>query len=134
MSEEIIKVLDHLAQKMGVMIDWTSKEIMPAVEDLCSRFIKYEITTTIFYMAMWSSFFLLFAVIITLITPKAREKRFDPDHPWTCLLIIMGIVEVIVSIVWLVVIPMGIYDIMTCNIFPEKIILDQINSLIGGAP
>lgn len=34
MSEDIIKVLDNLAQKFGIAIDWTSQNAMPYLEDL----------------------------------------------------------------------------------------------------
>lgn len=42
MSEEIIKVLDNLAQKFGIAIDWTSQNVMPYLKDLTSRYIEYK--------------------------------------------------------------------------------------------
>ena len=34
MSEEIIKVLDALAEKFGVAVDWTSANVIPYLEQL----------------------------------------------------------------------------------------------------
>lgn len=42
MSEEIIKVLDNLAQKFGIAIDWTSQNVLPYLQDLMNRFIGYK--------------------------------------------------------------------------------------------
>ena len=42
-SNELITVLDYLAQKLGIAVDWTSDNVMPYLKDLCDRFIEYEI-------------------------------------------------------------------------------------------
>ena len=46
MSEEIIKVLDALAEKFGVAVDWTSANVIPYLEQLCSKCVNYEIATS----------------------------------------------------------------------------------------
>lgn len=50
MSEEIIKVLDNLAQKFGIVIDWSNQNVMPYIIDLMDRFIKYDIATNICFI------------------------------------------------------------------------------------
>lgn len=47
MSDEIIKVLDALAEKFGIAVDWTRQNIQPYIEDLCHRIVGYELTTSI---------------------------------------------------------------------------------------
>ena len=37
MSEKIIKVIDALADKFGLAIDWTSANVMPYVQDLTGK-------------------------------------------------------------------------------------------------
>lgn len=37
MGEEIIKVLDALAEKFGLAIDWTSNNVIPYLETLCGK-------------------------------------------------------------------------------------------------
>ena len=46
-SQEIINVLDYLYSKFGITIDWTSENVMPYLEELCGRYIQYEIYTSI---------------------------------------------------------------------------------------
>lgn len=46
MSEEIIKVIDELGKKFGVAIDWTNQNIMPYLQELFKRFIRYKNITS----------------------------------------------------------------------------------------
>ena len=43
MSNEIIKILDDLGRRFGVMIDWSSKNIEPYITDIMSRLTTYKI-------------------------------------------------------------------------------------------
>ena len=36
-SDEFIKVIDALGKKIGIVIDWTSENIMPYIVDLFER-------------------------------------------------------------------------------------------------
>lgn len=50
MSEEVIKVLDALAEKFGLAIDWTSANVLPYLQQLCGKYVTYEITTSVVWM------------------------------------------------------------------------------------
>ena len=52
MSDEIIKILDDLGQRFGVAIDWSSQNVMPYLQNLMSRFVKYETATSILWMLL----------------------------------------------------------------------------------
>ena len=47
LSAEIIKILDDLAKRFGVAIDWADKNVMPYLIDLYERFIDYKIVLNI---------------------------------------------------------------------------------------
>lgn len=42
MSEEIIKVLDELGKRFGIVIDWSNQNIIPYLQELLKRFICYR--------------------------------------------------------------------------------------------
>ena len=42
-SEQIIEVLDYLCQKIGVVVDWTAENVMPALTTLTEKYISYEL-------------------------------------------------------------------------------------------
>ena len=46
-SDEIIKLLDDLAERFGVAIDWSSKEVLPYLEDLMGRCANYLIAQNV---------------------------------------------------------------------------------------
>lgn len=50
MGDEIIKVLDNLAQKFGIAIDWTSDNVLPYLQDLITRYAKYICFTSIMWL------------------------------------------------------------------------------------
>ena len=50
MSDEIIKVLNYLGEKFGVIIDWSNDNIIPYIYDLMDRVIRYEICSSIIYI------------------------------------------------------------------------------------
>ena len=102
MSEEIIKVLDALAEKFGLAVDWTSANVIPCLEQLCGKYVNYEIATSVVWLlfgiiclfaAKWS-----FKLTKSFIK-KYEEKQSSYNDVWavfsgivTCALIITGIV------------------------------------------
>ena len=52
MSEEIIKVLDALAEKFGLAVDWTSANVIPYLEQLCGKYVNYEIVTSVVWLIL----------------------------------------------------------------------------------
>ena len=42
MNEEIIKVLDELGKRFGIVIDWSNQNIIPYLQELLKRFICYR--------------------------------------------------------------------------------------------
>ena len=35
MSDEVIKVIDALAERFGIVIDWSSENVIPYLQQLC---------------------------------------------------------------------------------------------------
>ena len=44
MSQEIIKVLEYLGDKLGIAIDWTAENVIPYAEELFKRYVTLKIT------------------------------------------------------------------------------------------
>lgn len=52
MSEEVIKILDALAEKFGLAIDWTSANVFPYLQQLCNKCVMYEIITSVIWILL----------------------------------------------------------------------------------
>ena len=68
-SSEIIEVLDYLGEKFGIAIDWTSNNVLPYLQALVDKFIKWEIFTSIVWIA-------IAAFIIVMTITLMNLKRF----------------------------------------------------------
>ncbi len=109
MSTEIIKILDTVCDKFSISIDWTSQNVMPYVEQICSHIIQYELSSSILYV--------LIAILSIIVTIGIHKTYGDIDD--------LGI-PVIIYINATIVICKQFFDIVTAHTFPEKTILDFI--------
>lgn len=124
-SDEIIKVIDALAEKVGVAIDWTSQNVIPYLEQLCGKYINYEIATSVVWMVLAT----LFGVIGYVVLHKNKEwgvYRYETIKGDYFLRVILYLIMVGIPIV---VIVTQTFDIVTCLTFPEKIILEELQSI-----
>lgn len=113
-SDEIIKILDYLCSKIGITIDWTSDNVLPYIEQLFEKFIKWEIGTSIGWIAICVVSTIIISIILKIFTVE--------DYGFVNLLII------IMVIISLITISVQLIDIITCYTFPEKVIYDFIVS------
>ena len=116
-SEQIIDVLNYLCEKIGFTIDWTADNVLPYVETLCEKFIKWEISTSWMWIGIAGALLLL-GLILSIIL----HKVLDDGCIW--------ILYVVLTIISFIIIGCQIYDIITCYTFPEKVIYDYIQQLI----
>lgn len=114
-SDEIIKVLEYLCTKIGLTIDWTSSNVLPYVEQLCGKFVKWEIGTSITWIGI---------AIITTIIALIFSKVVDLDGFEK--VIFWGTVCVAIC-----VIGNQVFDIVECYTFPEKAVYDYIQSYLS---
>lgn len=133
-SNELITVLDYLAQKLGIAIDWTSDNVMPYLKDLCDRFIEYEIFNSFMTIGAWAAFLLFFVcwLIPTHIIAKNRLD-WDWDHI-TCW--VAGVAWVGFVICLIGTIASAIYEgfhIVECWKMPEKVIIEYVQNLLNTA-
>ncbi len=77
MGEEIIKVLDNLAQKFGIAIDWTSQNVMPYLEDLANRYIAYNNLIAIVQIVISAIFIIAGIMCIIKLVKWKNSKGYD---------------------------------------------------------
>ena len=130
MSEEIIKVLDALAEKFGVAVDWTSANVIPYLEQLCGKYVNYEIATSVIWMLFGIGCLILGRVLFKKMKycfGKSDGMDEGNGYSWGC--VFAGIGCGVAIIIGLIVVMCQIFDIATCFTFPEKIIIDELKSI-----
>lgn len=133
-SSELITVLDYLAQKLGIVIDWTSENMMPYLKELCGRFIEYEILNSFIIVGAWAAF-LLFFMCWLIPSHLIAKNRFnwDWDH-LTCVVAAVAWVGFVICLVGTLgaAISKG-FHIIECWKMPEKVIIEYVQNLLNTA-
>lgn len=119
-SKEIIEVLEYLCMKFGIVIDWTSENVIPYVQTLCEKFIAWEIATS----KMWLILGIVLVVIgVVLFVSDAITGWGGYFCGYFC-----GVILLAVGVTMIV---MQCYDIITCINFPELKLYEYINTKIN---
>ena len=122
-SSEIIEVLDYVGEKFSIAIDWTSNNVLPYLQTLVDKFIQWEIFTSILWIAI--TVFVI-AMIIGLMNLKGI-REFNKEVCDGELWILVGII----ILGFFIVICVQIFDIIECNVFPEKVLYDFIKTMLN---
>lgn len=119
-SEQIIAVLDDLAQRFGVVIDWGQQNVLPYIQELCGKYISWEIATSIAWI-------IICAIPLIICGVVAIAKRDD----WEGIdYVIMGLIASLPC----VVICIEVFDIIKCCMFPELQVFEFIKGMMTGTP
>ena len=129
MSEEVIKVLDALAEKFGLAIDWTSANVLPYLQQLCGKYVRYEIVTGIIWVLIGICLLLVGKQIAEKSKKYWKEYKKNMRSDYDCASIALGVIAGFIIISGIVLVLSQVFDIVTCITFPEKIIIDEIKSI-----
>lgn len=123
-SDQIIKVLDNLCNKFGMAIDWSSKNVQPYLKELMTKCVNY--TFAIDVMSLCIAILLVIAGIIALNAGKKKRKNYcsDMEFAITLFSVIAFGIAVIICI-------FTIPEMIACKTFPEKVIMDMIQSYLN---
>ena len=78
MSEEIIKILDYICEKLGIAIDWTAENVWPQVLDIFGRYRIFRLVGS----SMWFVASICIMIILAMLWVKAIKARSicDKEH------------------------------------------------------
>ena len=142
MSQEIIKVLDYLAQQLGVAIDWSAENVWPQVTDILGRYRLFKLATTSLWIVVEIAM-----LIFALITFKSMFKNYmtfkkngETNFWWfksygSACLTGFGVVTmaagILCAIFGLIGLPCDIEEIFKWLIIPEIQYLEMLKGLMG---
>lgn len=112
LSNQFIEIFNYIGEKFGVMVDWSSENIMPYLTDLCTRIITNEIYTSIAWIAIW----ILIIVVSWALVNKIKDES----------LIVLAI---FMSVIGFGTIVSQTFDIIEAKTIPESIIIEKIKQV-----
>lgn len=113
MTDELIKVLDYLFDKLGVIVDWSNGEIIPYIKELATKIVAYK--ESIAWMWIIFSIVLAIAGIVTCIVTVVK----DADG----FILFLGAAAIIAGV------SIGLYNghtVIACKTFPEKVVVEYV--------
>ena len=130
MSDEIIKILNDLGNRLGIAIDWTSNNILPYLQDLMKRFIELKNTQAIIWIVL--SLVIITVTVIVIIKlikylKKQNKKDYDYDDIASCI-VMANVIIGFITLSFAIVLLCNVFGLLQ-NIFtPEITIVDYISN------
>lgn len=131
-SDQIIKVLDNLCEKFGLAIDWSSKNIQPYLEELMAKAVNYKITMSIMWLI--SGIFLFIICCLGIKIGFICQKKYhetDGYNEWDFAAFVIFLSSAIGILCSCFMIFDNISMMITCKTFPEKIVIDMIQTYLA---
>ena len=125
-SNEIITILDDLAKRFGIVIDWSSENIIPYLSELFDRFISYNIATSILWIVIDVT--IIIASIILLNKYKkfgVTEYRDNSKDYFPRIIVIIVCIGIPV-----ICILCQLFEIVEHIIIPELTVYNKITTLL----
>lgn len=121
-SEEIIKVLDAICAKFGIVVDWSAENIIPFLNQICGHFVTYEIATSVLWIGLGAVIGIAGYLFLSK-HPKIGVYRYETEYEdrgtrYSYITIICAVVGLFIFV--------QLHDIIKCITFPEKLIIDEI--------
>ena len=123
-SSEITNILNDLGSRFGVVIDWTSQNVPPYIQELISRIAKLEMCNSIIALL-----FGIICVIATILCIRFTVKHYE-DVIDEFIGISIVTISIICGILMLILIPVGIDGLTKAIYLPELTAIEYIQNLI----
>lgn len=130
-SEQIIKVLDNLCQKFGVVVDWSAENVIPYLQSLCNRVISYEIWTSVATISISFVICAILWIIFCLTFKSAAEAGWDEDDVIVWVNAGALVLGIIAAVAFICLTCIQTFDIIEAIYLPEKTIYDMITTMIN---
>ena len=80
MCEEIIKILDELGKRFGIVIDWSNQNIIPYLQELLKRFICYRNITACVWIILSIAMTIGGIVMVKFLNKWRKSENYDSDY------------------------------------------------------
>ena len=128
MSEEIIKVLDELGKRFGIVIDWSNQNIIPYLQELLKRFICYRNITACVWIII--SIAITISGVVMFRSLNKWRKSDDYDDCDDDMLALLGyIFSVFITALGIGLIIGNMFGIIKNVCMPEMAIYEYITNI-----
>ena len=128
MSEEIIKVLDELGKRFGIVIDWSNQNIIPYLQELLKRFICYRNITACVWIIISIAITIRGVVMFRSLNKWRKSDDYD-DYDDDILALLGYIFSVFITALGIGLIIGNVFGIIKNVCMPEMAIYEYITNI-----
>lgn len=131
MSEEVIKVLDELGKRFGIVIDWSNQNIIPYLQELLKRFICYQNVTACVWIIISIIPTILGIIGIKLLNKWRKSDKYDDSYySEDCFFATFGyMVSIFIIMLGIGIMTGNILGIIKNIYMPELVIYEYIKTI-----
>ena len=129
MSEEIIKVLDELGKRFGIVIDWSNQNIIPYLQELLKRFICYRNITACVWIIISIAMTISGVVMIRFLNKWIKSENFNSDYEDEGLAIVGYAFSICIIALGIGLIIGNMFGIVKNVCMPEMVVYDYITNI-----
>lgn len=129
MSEEIIKVLDELGKRFGIVIDWSNQNIIPYLQELLKRFICYQNITACIWIIISIAMTISGVVMIRFLNKWRKSDNYDEDSDDVTLAGIGYIFSICIIALGIGLIIGNMFGIVKNICMPEMVVYEYIKNI-----
>lgn len=120
-----------MTEKFGIVIDWTSINIIPYLDELMNKYVNYEITTSTIWIVINLIIFVGSCVFLGILFKNKNigTATYESGFVEKDKKIFFYTISYTSFFVTLLVISVQIIDIATCLTMPEKMILKELKNI-----
>ena len=131
MSEEIIKVIDELGKRFGIVIDWSNQNIIPYLQELLKRFICYQNITACVWIIISIAMTIGGVVMLKFLNKWRKSDNYNKGY---CndddMLVALGyIFSVFIIALGIGLIIENVFGIIKNVCMPEMVVYEYITNI-----
>ena len=139
MDKELCNVIDKIAEKIGVAIDWSNENVMPYIQDIMQRYRTMNIVNNIIVMTVCAIIITICVIgavkitkgIINGLQNTESSIWFDADYDAVSIFSMMTSIIIAISFLISVIVLCGaIWELMGWLYVPEVKLLEVLKGVI----
>jgi len=138
-SDEVIKLLDDLGERFGVVFDWTQENVAPFISQLTRNIVTYKLVASILAAGLALAF--VSTSIFLLLKENKRIKLFDyitarernaycgyfvngGGRAACAILLILAVIGIAITFI------VNLFVIVKCATLPELVIFECLKAVL----
>jgi len=130
MSNEIITVINHLCDKLGIAVDWTVDNAMPMIQQLIEKYARYLLVNNIAWLCVWVVLFAICTTVAVVISRGALNGADWVDELDDLLIMLWGLCTVL-ALLFLVFAIVCMSQLIKAATIPEIYAAQELLSMLS---